>query len=77
MRKAKPTMRKAKSGSTASTSTKIAAVRSRLRRGDVSTIAALTGYDPSHVSRVIRGERNNPSIVDKAYSHVGKRKAKA
>ena len=62
---------------TESISKKRVAVRARLRRGDVSVIAALTGYDPSHVSRVIRGERNNPVIVNRAYSHVGKRKVKA
>jgi|688.fasta_scaffold649115_1 hypothetical protein len=58
-------------------SKKRTAIGSRLRRGDMTQIAALTGYDVSHVCRVIRGTRNNPEIVNAAYSHVGKRKAKA
>jgi hypothetical protein len=62
---------------TISTSEKRAIVVSRLRRGDVTEIASLTGYDISHVSRVIRGTRNNPEIVNAAYSRVSKRKVKA
>jgi hypothetical protein len=52
-------------------------ISARLRRGDMTQIAALTGYDISHVSRVIRGIKNNSNIVNAAYSHVSKRKAKA
>jgi len=46
----------------------------RLKRGDISTIAAYTGYDQSHVSRVLRGERNNDSIINEAYKRFNKRK---
>lgn len=58
-------------------SQKLAAVQARLRRGDFTTIAQRTGYDSSHVSRVLSGERKNPSgeILKIAYSLVGRRKA--
>jgi hypothetical protein len=55
------------------------AALARLKRGDISTIASNTYYDQAHVSRVLRGESNNPSgvIVKEAYRLVGKRKVKA
>lgn len=55
---------------------KLATVRSRSRKGDTSKIAELTGYDYSHVRRVLKGERNNPSgeIIEAAYSLVSTRK---
>lgn len=56
-----------------STSEKLRAISRRLRKGDISAIADKTGYDQSHVSRVLRGERNNDSIVNAAYTRVGKR----
>jgi len=55
---------------------KLQAIGQRRRRGDVSIIAAKTGYDRSHVSRVLSGVRNNVRIVDAAYSHMSKRKVK-
>ena len=36
-------------------------LRKKLERGDISRIAKVTGYDNSHVARVIRGEAGNPS----------------
>jgi hypothetical protein len=58
---------------------KLSVIQPRLRRGDVSTISARTGYEMSHVRRVLKGERGNPSgeIVKTAYTMVSKRKVKA
>ena len=53
------------------------AIKVRLRRGDISEIAARTGYDQSHVSRVIRGIRQNDAILNAAYTRVSKRKVTA
>ena len=55
---------------------KLQAICQLRRTGDVSFIAAKTGYDVSHVSRALRGKRNNESIVNAAYSHMSKRKVK-
>lgn len=62
--------------STKTKSQKLATIRSRSRRGDISIISKLTGYEYSHVNRVLKGERNNPSgeIIEAAYSLVSKRK---
>jgi hypothetical protein len=64
------------SSSNKTDSQKLAIFRSRFRKGDITAIAKITGYDPSHVSRVLRGKRVNPSgkIVNAAYSRVSKRK---
>ena len=74
-------MRKAtmikKGKKTISPSRKREVISNRLRRGDLGVIATLAGYERSHVSRVLRGIRSNPAIVDAAYSYVSKRKAKA
>lgn len=56
---------------------KLSVISVRLRRGDVTAIAAKTGYDLSHVSRVLRGQRSNADIVNAAYARVSKRKVKA
>ena len=58
---------------------KLEIVKVRIRRGDFSVIAKATGYDNSHVSKVIKGFANNPSgeIVNYAYDFVGKRKVTA
>lgn len=58
---------------------KLEIVKVRIRRGDFSVIAKATGYDNSHVSKVIKGFSNNPSgeIVNYAYDFVGKRKVTA
>lgn len=52
------------------------AITQRLRRGDFVKLSVLTGYDKTHVSKVIRGVSNNPSgeILNTAYKFVGKRK---
>ena len=55
---------------------KLQAIAQCRRTGDNATIAAKTGYDPSHVSRVLRGQRNNESIVNVAYASMSKRKVK-
>jgi hypothetical protein len=58
---------------------KLEIVSARIRRGDFTAIAKATGYDNTHVSKVIRGFANNPSgeIVNYAYDFVGKRKVTA
>jgi hypothetical protein len=54
---------------------KLERISPRLRRGDITAIAYRTGYDQSHVSRVLRGERGpNPAIVESAYTQVKNRK---
>jgi len=60
-----------------STAQKLQAIAQRRRRGDTSAIVAKTGYEYSHVCRVLNGQRNNESIVNTAYSHMSKRKVKA
>lgn len=67
-------MPKAKVTKNLSVKQKLSAISSRLRKGDISEIAARTGYDQSHVSRVLRGIRNNESIVNAAYTRLSKRK---
>ncbi len=44
------------------------------RRGDIKKVAARTGYDPTTVSKVLSGVRNNERIVNVAYDVVRKRK---
>jgi hypothetical protein len=65
--------------SSVSTSQKLKTISSRLRRGDIVEVSDRTGYDSSHVRRVLRGERGNPSgkIVQTAYTMVSKRKVTA
>jgi hypothetical protein len=46
---------------------KMTVIASRQRRGDVTKVAVNTGYSISHCSRVIRGERNNETILSEAY----------
>lgn len=54
---------------------KLERISPRLRRGDINAIAYRTGYDQSHVSRVLRGERGaNSYIVETAYTQVKNRK---
>lgn len=50
-------------------------VSSRLKRGDISRVAGITGYEQSHVGRVLRGVHKNPSgeIVTEAYRLVTSR----
>lgn len=58
---------------------KLSVISQRLRTGDMKAVAIKTGYEASHVSRVLRGLRSNPSgeIVNAAYSRVSKRKVNA
>jgi len=46
---------------------KMTVIASRQRRGDVTKTANNTGYSPSHCSRVMRGQRNNDTILSEAY----------
>lgn len=46
---------------------KMTMIKARQRRGDVTKVAENTGYSTSYVSRVIRGLRNNESILNNAY----------
>jgi hypothetical protein len=75
MRNSKKATRKAKIQM--SVNDKIQVINSRLRRGDLTLISEKTGYNPSHVGRVLNGERNNPSgkIVNTAYTMVSRRTA--
>ena len=58
---------------------KLSVIQPRLISGDVNKISAITGYEISHVRRVLKGERGNPSgeIVKAAYTMVSKRKVTA
>lgn len=49
---------------------KIVAFTESKRRNDINTIAEVTGYSRQHVGNVLRGRRNNESIVNKAYRLV-------
>ena len=44
-----------------STKTKARSTKSSYKRGGFALIAKLTGYDISHVRKVMLGESNNPS----------------
>lgn len=52
---------------------KVKAFRKAQRTGDIRTIAEATGYSKSMVSMTLSGQRNNETIVNKAYSLVRKR----
>lgn len=49
---------------------KIVAFTEAKQTGDTIRIALETGYSVSHVNNVLRGRRNNMSIVNKAYRLV-------
>ena len=54
---------------------KLKEITPRLKRGDFANLSKITGFDPSHVRRVLLGESNpNLSIVNEAYRRVGRRK---
>jgi hypothetical protein len=55
------------------TTYKIKAFNRARRQGDITTIAEATGYSPAMVSRTLRGQRNNETIVNKAYRLVRNR----
>lgn len=48
-------------------------VVSKLKRGDLTRLSELIGYDKSHISRVLRGERNNDEIIKVSYSYLRRR----
>lgn len=57
---------------------KLEKISPRLRRGDLTKIANATGYELSHVSRVLRGKRGPTArIVSTAYDIVKSRKVTA
>ena len=49
---------------------KIVAFTEAKQFGDVSRIAEETGFSASHVNNVLRGRRNNDTIINKAYRLV-------
>jgi predicted transcriptional regulator len=49
---------------------KIVAFTESKRIGDQALIASETGFSESHVNNVLRGRRNNTTIVNKAYRLV-------
>lgn len=49
---------------------KIVAFTEAKRRGDIKRVSEDTGYTPSMVSKTLRGLRNNPEIVNRAYRIV-------
>ena len=49
---------------------KIVAFTESKRRNDINAVAEMTGYSRQHVGNVLRGRRNNDSIVNKAYRLV-------
>jgi len=49
---------------------KIVAFTEAKRKNDINTIAEVTGYSRQHVGNVLRGRRNNETIVNKAYRLV-------
>jgi len=65
------------SKSVLSSTEKLRRIQTRLRKGDIQSIAFQTGYDSSHVSRVLRGIAKNPSnrIINATYTKVASRKA--
>lgn len=49
---------------------KIVAFTEAKQFGDAARIAEETGFSASHVNNVLRGRRNNPTIINKAYRLV-------
>ena len=49
---------------------KIVAFTEAKQFGDEARIAEETGFSASHVNNVLRGRRNNPTIINKAYRLV-------
>ena len=49
---------------------KIVAFTESKRRNDINTLAEITGYSRQHVGNVLRGRRNNDTIINKAYRLV-------
>lgn len=61
---------------TKSRSTKVQTFKARQRKGDVTTLANMTGFSVPHVSNVLANRRSDsyPSIVDAAYKLSYRRK---
>ena len=51
-----------------------AAILSKLKVGEIATIADKTGYSASHVSNVLAGRRTNSAIVSTASKMTSRRK---
>ena len=56
------------------TEAKVKVFNKAKRLGDIAKLARETGYSESMVSRTLSGQRNNESIVEKAYKLVSRRK---
>jgi hypothetical protein len=56
------------------TEAKVKVFNKARRLGDIAKLARETGYSESMVSRTLSGQRNNESIVEKAYKLVSRRK---
>ena len=56
------------------TEAKVKVFNKAKRLGDIAKLARETGYSQSMVSRTLSGQRNNESIVEKAYKLVSRRK---
>lgn len=52
----------------------VASLRSKLKSGELATIANKTGYSESHVSNVLAGRRTNSAIVTLASKMTSRRK---
>jgi len=55
------------------TTYKVKAFNQARRQGDIQTIAEATGYSQAMVSMTLNGQRNNETIVNRAYRLVRKR----
>lgn len=51
-----------------------AGILSKLKAGEIATIASKTGYSASHVSNVLAGRRTNSAIVTTASKITSRRK---
>jgi hypothetical protein len=46
---------------------KVSRIKSKLRNGDITNVAEVTGFSTTHVSDVIAGKYFNEKIVNEAY----------
>lgn len=49
---------------------KISRTNRKMRLGDVSRVAQVTGFSPNYVSEVLSGKYNNERIVNEAYDYT-------
>ncbi len=55
---------------------KLAKVQSKIKRGDYAAVASATGFNRSHVWRVLNGERGlNTDILNAASKMVGRKRS--